>query len=74
MTTKKARATKPTTKKGAGRPALARRGRWPLRRHEHEMEAWRVAAAQCGKDPSTWAAEVLNAEALKPHHVERLGG
>lgn len=67
MATKKSETDEPPK---IGRPRAARAGRYYLRHHREEFEAWRIAALTCGMTTPEWMIAVLNGEAAKPRHVE----
>lgn len=74
-TVKKSIVTKPAepTKRGPGQPPKSRQLRYPIRIHDEERKAWRVAAARCGMQLLDWIPHVLNGEAKQPTHIKPLG-
>lgn len=66
---KEAKETKKATR---GRPASAHVGRYPIRRHDEQEQAWRVAAATCGISLQDWIRSTLDAEAKRATHIPQL--
>lgn len=66
-------ATATATKSNAGRKPSEFEGRFAIRRHDEQEEAWRLAAALCGMQLADWVREVLEGETKKPIHVKPLG-